>query len=274
MIFVICLSNLVMLRGEYMKCSVRTEFIDSDFSDDETLKYFGEDFWLLMNESCGNYDLTLSAIAFISYIIGSGKKHVCDLMCGNGRHAIGLNSLGYAITAIDARFDIIENIKNNICRSDLEWLSADVYESLPFFQYDAITILTSSLGYYGKNNDKALLSSCYDRLCGGGKLILDLPNGDEIIRNFVKKDWIKVQNVYYLFQYVLVEQTKYTKMTVVDGINRREYSMKMYLYKVNEMVELLKSVGFRKIVLYGDFCFKSIQDTQGKKRIQIVATKR
>lgn len=256
-----------------MPCEINSDFLDSNFSKEETIRYFGLDFWSLMNESCGNYDLTLSAIAFIDFIMNNRSKEsrICDLMCGNGRHAIGLSSLGYKLTAIDVRTDVIDSVRSQIKNDRLNWVVADVYEGIPNRKYDAITILTSSLGYYGIDEDKRLLETCYNKLENNGILILDLPNGEWILENFVKKDWIKAGNKYYLFQYALIDKTKYTKMTVLDGDSKNDYYMQMYLYKTGEILAILKEIGFETVEIYGDFCFDTIETVTNQRRIQLVA---
>ena len=258
-----------------MPCEINNEFLDFHFSKEETIRYFGLDFWSLMNESCGNYDLTLSAIAFIDFILDNkiNNGSICDLMCGNGRHAIGLSSLGYKLTAIDVRADVIDTVRKQIKDERIEWVVADVYEEIPDYKYDAITILTSSLGYYGVDEDKKLLKACYKRLENNGILILDLPNGEWILDNFVKKDWLQARNTYYLFQYALTNKTKYTKMTVLDGSSKHDYYMQMYLYKTAEMLTILNEVGFETVDMYGDFCFNTIEKVTNQRRIQFVAKK-
>lgn len=256
-----------------MKCCVQNEFIDTSFSSQETLRYFGQDFWNLMNDSCGNYDLTLSALSFLDYILTNKEIEICDLMCGNGRHAIGLNSLGYTVTAIDLREDVLDNVCETIGDTAIKWQVKDVYKATLDLKYDAITILTSSLGYYGKEQDEKLFHKCFENLQSGGKLIIDIPNGDWILTHFLSKDWMRISDTYYLFQYKLIGQDKYTKMIVIKNSSMEEYHLKMYIYKIDELLKMLRDSGFQSINIYKDFCIKPIGYTSDARRIQIVANK-
>ena len=43
----ICLISLGTLRSEDMPCEINSDFLDSNFSKEETIRYFGLDFWQL-----------------------------------------------------------------------------------------------------------------------------------------------------------------------------------------------------------------------------------
>ena len=98
---------------------------------------------------------------------------VLDICCGPGRHAAPLASAGHAITGIDrddraiarARSDVPTGTFLTLDQRDLGQLTG------PF---DAALILWQSFGYFGPDDNDAVLADIARLLRPGGRLLLDL----------------------------------------------------------------------------------------------------
>ena len=256
-------------------CSITDEIESCLFNASETIKYFGEDFWQLMNNSCGDIELTMESICFMDYLLKKNKcKTICDVMCGNARHILGLHQLGYNVTGIDINRQTLESVKDlSIYNSDINLIVADIREYSFSNRYDCISLLTSSLGYYGRDGDIQIFHNAYQNLNDRGIFLLDIPNVEDIRNNTKYRDWCKVDDKYYLFSSKIKSDIKYNIMRVINKDNVNEYYMKMQLYSIAELKELLHQIGFVCIDVYGDFYFTPISSYDNARRIQIVAQK-
>ena len=256
-------------------CNIIDSLEAETFNDIETIKYFGNDFWFLMNGSCGDLDSTMEAICFIDYILNENKcKSICDVMCGNARHILGLYQLDYDVSGIDIHNEILESVRqSSIYDNKIKLISADIREYCFVKKYDCITLLTSSIGYYGKNIDIKIFQLIYKYLNTDGVIIIDIPNTNELLKSVKNRDWCKVESVYYLFSSkISLDNVKYTSMAVIDNTTERKYFLKMQLYTANELCNILSEIGFENIRIYYDFNLHLTEENQSR-RIQIVAKK-
>lgn len=244
----------------------------NEYTDLSTLNYFGRDYWALVNSYKNDFDNTCRMVAFIdSFLEGRKAPKLLDIMCGNCRHILTLHKLGYQVSGIDVNGDVLDLVKQTQgCDKDINFYTSDIRYYDIFEKYDAITWLTSSVGYYGRETDLKIMKKAHVALNDNGVFFIDIPFIKNIISNFKNREWHEVDGVYYLFSYTLEDSVKYTDTIILDGLERRKHRFKMRLYDETEYLNMLKSVGFSKIYFYYDWMPKECNTTS---RLQIVAIK-
>ena len=239
----------------------------------EILNYFDNDFWELMDNSCGSLDITMEAVFFIKRHLEVGSN-VCDLMCGNARHILALDRLGYNVCGIEINPSLVESVRStNLLRRDAIDMG-DVRSYMLPKNMDCFLILTSSIGYFGKEEDIKLFKRIFKALSKNGKLIIDMPNYDHIVKKFKQRDWQKVGEKYYLFNHVLKGNTKVTDLTIIKNGDIYHKTLKMRLYSIEEIKLMLTECEFSKISIFCDFNVTETNDViTNARRIQIIAAK-
>lgn len=259
--------------------------VNSNYCDDNTINYFGKDYWDLVNSSCASFDETIKQIYFLNELFKENTvKRVLDIMCGNCRHILALNRLGYTVSGLDINRNVLEKIKGNRnYREEIELVCADIREYDISQIFDSVILLQSCMGYFSEDEDIKLLSKVFKSLNKKGILVLDIPNKSNLLGYYCARDWKKVGDSYYLIYntYDHIKNIKYVNTKILVANKVKNYYMKMKIYSVSEMFNILKSIGFEKIQVYGDFkneieVTKKCSDSsieEGYRRIQIVAKK-
>ncbi len=117
---------------------------------------------------------------------------VLDLCCGIGRHAIPLAELGYYVVGVDlspiyvkeARARAAERGLANravFLQGDVRKLGEVLVGEEPF---DAVICLGNSVGYFGEEGDRQMLSSARQMAREGALLVVSTENRDWIVANF------------------------------------------------------------------------------------------
>jgi D-alanine-D-alanine ligase len=124
----------------------------------------------------------------------SPGDRVLDLCCGQGRHTIELARRGFrSVTGIDLSHYLIELARQRAAAAGaaVNFLEGDARHcDLHDRAFDCVTILGNSFGYFeAPEEDAELLRRAHDLLRQGGRLALDLVDGEWLRVNFEKRSW-------------------------------------------------------------------------------------
>jgi SAM-dependent methyltransferase len=99
------------------------------------------------------------------------RSLMLDVPCGSGRHAVRLAERQHRIIAVDRRLDLLQWSR---CDS-ISWICGDM-RALPLApgRLDAIICLWQSFGYFGSEENAAVLRHWAELVRPGGRLVLDL----------------------------------------------------------------------------------------------------
>jgi SAM-dependent methyltransferase len=127
---------------------------------------------------------TLTEIAFLARQLPLPRyRHVLDICCGYGRHAIGLAEQGYQVTGLDRDEAAIAEGRRGAQAAgvDVALLTKDMREvnALPD-PFDAAINMWQSLSYFDDETNDGVLRAIHDQLTSGGRFIVDLYNRDSL----------------------------------------------------------------------------------------------
>ncbi len=115
---------------------------------------------------------------------------VLDVGCGEGRYARVLSAAGMRVTGFDYSEDLLaEAYARSPALPGMPTYVRGDMRSLPFFaQFDAAVSLFSSFGYFDDpSEDAKVLEGVARALVPGGRLLIDVANGERLRRALVAR---------------------------------------------------------------------------------------
>jgi D-alanine-D-alanine ligase len=197
----------------------------------------------------------------IDLLIGTAglepNHRILDLCCGQGRHAIELARRGFTrITGLDRSRYLIRLARKRAKQSQLQ-LSFHEGDARNFRlgdgDFDCVCILGNSFGYFERQEDDlAVLERVKRALASGGKLVMDLMDGEWMRRHFEPRSWEWIdRNHFVCRERSLAEDCdRLISREVVVDAERGVIADQFYaerLYSKERLEALLTGAGFAKL---------------------------
>ncbi len=119
---------------------------------------------------------------------------ILDLCCGQGRHSLALAERGFQhVTGLDRSRYLVRLARRRAKTAglDVRFREGDARKFVfPRQQFDYVTILGNSFGYFdAEEDDLAVLSAVTRALCPNGNLVIDITDGDWMRQHFEPRSW-------------------------------------------------------------------------------------
>lgn len=115
-------------------------------------------------------------------------RHLVDLACGTGRHAVAFHRLGYAVTGVDHSESMLEVARENARREEaaVSFRHGDLRDLGPLGgPWDVATCLFDSIGYVRTNEAlEAVFQGIREAVQLGGLLILEYWHAGAMLRSY------------------------------------------------------------------------------------------
>lgn len=219
-----------------------------------------------------------SQIEAILNLVNPKKKTALDLCCGVGRCSIPLARKGFKVTGVDNTPYFLKQAKEAALKAkvNVEFIKDDMRNFRRTNAYGLVVNLFGSFGYFeNEEDDIQVLENIYNSLVIDGYIVLDIAGKEIFAQHFnqstfemfeggvtllrkhkVIDDWDKVEN-----EWIVIKRKK-----------AESYNFTMRLYSGKEIKQILLRVGFKNIVLYGDF--DGSEYTTGSNYLIVVARKK
>ena len=202
---------------------------------------------------------TIGEIDFIEKEIKMKKSiKILDIGCGTGRHAIELAKRGYTVTGIDLSECMLEMAieKAKKAKVKVDFIRADA-RALKFEKEFDLALIICEGGFPLMETDEMnfmILQSAANSLKSKGKLILTTLNGLFPLFHSVK-DYINSNSVDDKIQKNTFDLMTFREKSVLevtdDNGNKKKIKCDERYYVPSEITWLLKSLGFKKVDIYG-----------------------
>ena len=193
----------------------------------------------------------------IAALTGVSGGNVLDLACGPGRYAIPLAQAGFVVTGVDRTRFLLKIARERAGRAaaNVEWVEQDMREFLRPAAFDLVLNVFTSFGYFeDQAENRRVLENIFASLKPGGAFVFDhlgkevlaarfvptlsqsLPDGTILVqRQSIVDDWSRIDG-----EWILLAEGRATT-----------FHLRHWLYSGREIRELLTSVGFTEISLFG-----------------------
>ena len=206
--------------------------------------------------------ITSQEVEFFSDVLKLERHHdILDLCCGQGRHSLELSKRGFTnIIGLDRSRFLVQKARKNAKKNGLivKFKEGDA-RNLPFQPdtFDAIMILGNSFGYFETiQEDLRVLKETFRVLKPWGKILLDLTDGDYLMKNYQPRSWEWIdKNLFVCRERSLsLDLQRLISREVVNHVNKGVLVDQFYaerLYSKDKISDMLEKVGFSDIIDYG-----------------------
>ena len=183
---------------------------------------------------------------------------IVDLACGQGRHGIELGRRGYAVTGVDLSTYLLDvaAARARAAQVRLRLVHGDMREPLAGGRFDVALSLFTSFGYFDDEAENLkVLRSAAGMLVPGGRLLLEVLNGQREREQFEPRQWFSVGKTAVMEQRQLDQSGRrlVVERTVSTPNARQTDVHAIRIYSGSEVEEALREAGFREVELYGDW---------------------
>lgn len=214
----------------------------------------------------GDSDLSAELdVAFVkrSLELGQGLT-LLDVGCGDGRHAVAFAAAGLDVTGLDCAMPQLLRAarRNEASRYNFDLLHGDMRALPRDRQYDLVTCLGSTLGYFDSDEqNRQCLQDMVDVLKPGGKLVLHVFNRDYLMSVLPCRSWwqgrgclvLDVADMNFFMNRVRIHRT-----VVFEDGRQFEHLISIRAYTVHDLGKLLGQMGARVLEVSGG------RDTPGR----------
>lgn len=179
-----------------------------------------------------------------------------DLCCGHGRHTIEFARRGYRLTGVDRNIRYLDYARRRAADQhlDIEFVQDDMRTFRRPESFDGVTSLLTSFGYFDNpDDDRRVLENIHGSLKPGGRMLMEVGGKEVLARIFQKRDWDEQDGVYQMVEREPIDNWSRLRMRwifVRDG-KISEFYLTLRVYSASELNDLLTSVGFRDVRIYG-----------------------
>jgi SAM-dependent methyltransferase len=243
----------------------------------EWWKTFFTDAWLEVQRETWTPGETQAEVDFIQEALGlAGPVRLLDVPCGEGRHAVELASRGYSVAGADISLPLLEDARRNAAERGLTLdLELADMRDLPWErEFDGAFSFWGSLGYFDEEGNEAFLHSIARALKPGARFVLDTHIAETILPRFEERAWR------YAGDTLVLEDRSYdheasridVEWTFVKGGQSETAKSSMRMYAYQELIGILKKVGFGDFIGYGSLDREPF--ALGAERLLLVAARR
>lgn len=227
---------------------------------------FAEDLWLKPD------DVGAEEAFFIRKALRLRKgSRVLDAPCGAGRIAIHLARSGCRVTGIDLRPQFIRRARERFKQEGMQgrFMPLDLRQMAFKDEFDGIYSWLGSFGYFSDTENIGVLQRYVDALRKGGRLLVDQPNRESILRHFICSHTSGNRTT-------VNRWNPRTERLASDWIVEREgikehNRMSIRLYTPRQMRRLFQAVGLTVEAVYGSKAGEPYE--RGSKRLIVVGRK-
>lgn len=203
----------------------------------------------------GDPAITKSEVDLFESILQVEKNEaILDLCCGQGRHIMELADRGYTnLYGMDRSHYLISRAKTACKKNQLNisFKEGDA-RKLPYpdNHFSVVMVLGNSFGYFEtKKDDEVVLEEISRILKVGGKLLIDLTDGDHVRTNYEPRSWEWIDKNYFVCRErsLSADNDRLISREVITHVKKGVIADQFYserLYNADEIIKMLSDNRF------------------------------
>lgn len=205
----------------------------------------------------GGDDEARRDVEFLALCTGlNAEKSVLDLGCGDGRHCFAMMDQGFSVLGVDRSPHQLGMAKERNAKRmrKAEFTAGDFRYLKLDRQFDVVTCLGSSFGYFSEEENLRCLESMREYVKPGGTVVLQSFNRDFVVSKVPCRSWWSDSGYLVLDEvdYHYVSERLRVKRTMLgeNGV-QTEHLIEIRAYALRELCLLLATAGLQVVEISG-----------------------
>ena len=195
-----------------------------------------------------------------------------DIACGKGRHAKHFNSLGISVVGIDLSSNSITAAKK-YKNETLQFFEHDMREVYQKNQFDVVTNLFTSFGYFEKDEDEQkAINAMASNLKKEGLLVIDFMNAKKVITNLVASEQKIIDDITFDINRKIVNQYIIKDIHISDSKTKHHFQERVKALTLSNFSDLIANSGLKIIDIFGNYKLEEF-NAQTSDRLILICKK-
>jgi len=213
--------------------------------------WFDEDYLkLYSNRNDGEAEVAVKTALRMVPDLADGL--LLDLGCGTGRHLTALRDVNQKAFGIDLSKTMLRHAKNdligNLVRADMRRLP------IAPSKLDGVCLWFTPFGYFGREENAALLQNLATVIKPGGVLLVDFFNSNHVLLSVHKhEEQMELDGAFVQINRVVNGERIEKCITITCGNYKRSITESIQLYSPLELENLISDTGFLFLRCWGDY---------------------
>ena len=197
----------------------------------------------------------------------SPQNSFLDMACGEGRHSIYLNKLGYSVTGIDLSERSI-NLAKKHSSDTLKFSIEDMRDFDLDEKYDYVFNLFTSFGYFDDlKENEMVIQQVVKHLKKNGTLVLDFFNSKKVIAGMKPYEKKELQGITFHISKTIENNQIVKTIDIEDGEVKKKYQEKVQLLDPQYFKSVLYKFGFEVQKIFGDYDLNNFNEIDSDRLI-------
>ncbi len=229
--------------------------------EDKTEWYENDEMWELMEPILFSEARIAQSVSEVDAIKSLCKiqkdDRILDLCCGTGRHTLEFARRGHSVVGVDRTRLYLEKAMKTADEENLtiEFVLDDMRTFYRKNTFDIVLSMFTSFSYFEDHEEQMLvLRNIYASLRAGGRLILESIGKEILARIFNRHSWSEWPHGFILEEREPIEDWSKilnTWIFIEHNGSVHRWNVTHWLYSGNEIKQMLYSVGFSEVIIYG-----------------------
>lgn len=197
------------------------------------------------------------------------SSRILDVACGNGRHALAFNQLGYDVTGIDLSFNKTrENLRFE--KENLHFYRHDMRQLFRINYFDVVLNLFTSFGYFKSHYDELNAAAAIAaNVKEGGIFVIDYLNTAYIRKHLLSEEQIETGGYLFLIYKKLEANWISKKICVIEEDKCSIFHEKVRLYQIQDLVDLFSQFGLNVYKKFGSYQLDTYDPEHSERMILV-----
>ena len=232
-------------------------------------KWFNTKYYHILYANRDHEEAKLFINNLASHLKLKKNTKIIDIACGNGRHAIYLNLLGYDVTGIDLSKKNIESASKS-SKKNLQFFVHDMRKLFKQNEYDLAVNLFTSFGYFDKDsdNEKALLYIAKN-VKNEGLVVIDFMNVKKVLMNLIKSELKIIDDIEFNITRTIKNNKILKSINITDGEEKLFFKEEVSIITLDNFSDYIKKAGLQIIDIFGNYHLESFNALKSERLILV-----